>query len=117
MKSVNPFYFKDLTHEQAKDLFNKDHPISLKYNEELVNRISSKYPIISKSEVSVIVRATFESIRDFLILGKVMNFNGLLFDFKFYVFAHRRGSVIFPAVKVEVSTPKSIRHLENNEET
>lgn len=114
-KTVKPFSFKDLTHQQMVDLLNLEYPISLKYNEDLINRIHARYPLINKSQVSIIVTSIFQSLRDFLILGKVLNFNNLFFDTKLLVFSHLRNGVTFPAVKVQVSTPPPLKILNKEE--
>lgn len=108
---TTPFFFKDLSHEQVASLFNNEYPVDIRHNEDLVNRIFAKYPLIDKSHISIIVKATFQSIRELLILGKILNFNGLLFDMKLFFFAHCRNMVIFPSLKVEVTTPPPLRKI------
>lgn len=109
-KSVKPFVFKDLSHQDVLDNLNKDYPVNIKYNEDLVNKIYLRYPFIKKSEVSIIVKIFFQSMRDLLILGKVLNLNNLFFNTKLLFFTHRRGSAILPALKVQISTPPPLRH-------
>jgi len=108
-KVVNPFSFKDLDHQQMVDLVNNENPISLKYNEDLINRVHAKYPLISKVETSIIVKAIFQSLRDLLVLGKVLNFNNLFFDTKLHFFAYRKAGAILPSLKVKMSTPPPLR--------
>lgn len=108
-KTVNPFTFKDLSHQQMADLLNNELPVNIKYNEDLVNRVYDRYPFINKSEVSVIVKAIFQSFRDLLILGKVLNFNNLFFNTKLHFFEHRRNGHILPSLKVKISTPPPLR--------
>jgi hypothetical protein len=109
-KIVKPFYFKDLTHQQVVDLLNEEDPVNLKYNEDLVNRIYVRYPLVNKSAISAVVKAVFQSLRDFLILGKVLNFNNLFFDTKLHFFDYRKGAHILPSLKVKISTPPPLRH-------
>ena len=108
-KIVKPFFFKDLSHQEVCDQLNKEYPVNLKYNEDLINRIHSRYPLIPKNKLSVIVKFVFESIRDLMVLGKVLNFNNLFFDTKFHFFTHQRGDRILPALKVKISTPPPMR--------
>jgi hypothetical protein len=110
-KIVSPFYFQDQSHQQVVDYLNTEHPISLKYNKDLVERVYQRYPLIDKSEVGIIVKAVFSSFRDLLILGKVLNFNNLFFDTKLKFFQHRRGGRILPSLKVHISTPPPLRKL------
>lgn len=108
-KTVVPFSFKYMTHQQMVDYLNENYPISLKHNEDLVERVHARYPLLDKSEVGIIVKAVFASFRDLLILGKVLNFNSLFFDTKLYFFEHRRAGRILPSLKVRMSTPPKLR--------
>lgn len=98
-----------MTHQQMVDHLNEVCPISLKYNEDLVNRVHQRYPILDKSEVGIIIKAVFSSFRDLLILGKVLNFNSLFFDTKLHFFDYRRDGRILPSLKVRISTPPKLR--------
>lgn len=109
-KSIRKFYFRDLSHQEMVDLVNRENPISLKHNEDLVNRIHARYPLISKVQVSLIVKGIFQSLRDLLVLGKVLNFNNLFFDTKLHFFDYRKGGHILPSLKVKMSTPPPLRN-------
>lgn len=108
-KTVVPFSFKDKTHQQMVDELNNKYPISLKYNEDLVNRVHDRYPLLDKSEVGIIIKAIFASFRDLLVLGKVLNFNGLFFDAKLHFFEYRHKGRILPSLRVRVTTPPKLR--------
>lgn len=93
------------------DKLNKELPINIRYNEELIDRIHARYPLLDKTKVSIIVRGIFQSLRDLLVLGKVLNFNNLFFDTKLLFFAHRRNGHILPSLKVKITTPPPLRNL------
>jgi hypothetical protein len=95
------------------DLLNEELPVKLKYNEDLVNRVHKRYPYLDKTSVSIIVRGIFQSLRDLLILGKVLNFNKLFFDTKFHFFDHGKKGHILPFLKVKISTPPPLRKHEH----
>lgn len=90
---------------------NSELPISLKYNQDLVNRVCERYPLVSKTDVSIIIKAVFQSFRDLLVLGKILNFNNLFFDTKLHFFEHCRDGHILPSLKVKISTPPPLRNL------
>ena len=71
---VKSFIFKELTHQEVVDILNKEYPVKIEHNEDLVNRICARYPFISKMQVSIVVRAVFQSFRDLLVLGKVFSY-------------------------------------------
>jgi len=108
-KIVRPFSFNGRSHQDMVDLLNKELPINLRYNEAMINRIHNKYPLISKTEISIIVRAVFQSFRDLLVLGNVLNFNGLFFDTKLFFFQRFRKGRIVPSMKVKLTTPPKLR--------
>jgi hypothetical protein len=113
-KTIVPFQFREQTNQQMVDELNADYPISLKHNEDLVNRVHAKYPLLDKSEVGIVIKAVFASFRDLLVLGKIMNFNNLFFDAKLHFFDHRRAGHILPSLKVRISTPPKLRKHEEN---
>lgn len=111
-KVVKPFFFKDLSHQEMVDLLNREKPVNLKYNEDLVNRVCDRYPLINRVQVALIVKAIFQSFRDLLVLGKVLNFNNLFFDTKLHFFDYRKSGHILPSLKVKISTPPPLRKHE-----
>jgi hypothetical protein len=110
-KIPKKYYFKDITHQQAADILNKDYPINLKLNEDLVNRVHLRYSLISKKEVAIIIRGVFESMRELLLLGKVLNFNDFLMDLHFKVIKVKSiwdGSFV-PKLTVALTTPSVLK--------
>jgi len=112
LKTVKPFYFKETNHQEVVNQLNNDHPVNLKYNEDLVNRVHARYPLIDKTQVSIIAKAIFQSFRDLLILGKVLNFNNLFFDTKLHFFDYHKGGHILPSLKIKISTPPPLRQYD-----
>jgi len=112
-KTTKQYYFSNKTHQEVVDQLNTDLPVNIKYNEDLVNRVYEKYPFINKAEISLIIKATFQSFRDLLVLGKILNFNKLFFDTKLFVFDYRKNGRIFASLKTKISTPPTM--LKNND--
>jgi len=113
LKKIKEYYFKEIDRKEMIDLINTDLPVNIKYNEDLVDRVHARYPLLEKTEVSIIIKAVFQSIRDLLVLGKILNFNTLFFDTKLHFFDHRRNGHILPSLKVKITTPPSLRkHVE-----
>lgn len=109
LKTIKPFYFKGMDHQEVVNLLNVEYPVNIKYNEDLVNRVHARYPLIDKTQVSIIIKGIFQSFRELLILGKILNFNNLLFDCKLHFFDHWRDGRILPSLKVKISTPPPLR--------
>ena len=112
-KIVKPFFFKDITHQEMVDILNIEYPIKLSNHEDLIDRIYTKYPLVNKYEISIIVLEIFKSIRELLVLGKVLNFNKMFFDTKLHFFTHHEFGITFPALKVKVSTPPPLRIIDD----
>lgn len=110
-KTIKGYTFKNISKNEMLSIINKELPISLKNNEELIDRIHVRYPLIDKLQISIIVKSTLQSIRDLLILGKILNFNNLFFNTKLHFFDHYRNGHILPALKVKISTPPPMRDL------
>jgi hypothetical protein len=109
LKKIKEYYFTDLDRKDMVDQLNNDLPVNIKFNEDLVDRVHARYPLLDKTEVSIIIKAVFQSIRDLLVLGKILNFNTLFFDTKLYFFGHRRNGHILPSLKVKITTPPTLR--------
>lgn len=101
-KTIKEFYF---INNDTIEKLNTTLPINLKYLEPLIERVHKRYPLIEKSEVSVIVKATFESFRELLVSGCILNFNKFVFNMKLYFFKATNK----PAVKMKLTTPPPIR--------
>jgi len=106
----NSFHFRSNSNQEMVDRLNIERPINLKHNEELINRIHARYPVIDKSEVGIIVKAVFSSIRDLWVLGKVLNFNNLFLGAKLHFFQRPGGGRILPSLKVRLTTPPQLRN-------
>ena len=87
-KKPTSFFFEHYSNGLIAKFINLQYPISLKYNEDLLNRVASRYPLIDKSLVALILKQFFQSWRDLLILGytfelqKVFPFARLFFFYK-----------------------------------
>jgi hypothetical protein len=109
-KTVVPFYYKEKTHQQVVNLLNKEDPINLSYNEDLINRVYARYPIINKAQVALIVKGVFQSFRDLLVAGEILNFHNLFFNTKLHFYIKKNALNL----KVKISTPPKLR--KNNEQ-
>jgi hypothetical protein len=76
-KKYPKFYLRNISNEQMVELLNKEYPIDLRYNEDLVERVHTQYPLVSKTEIATVIKCVFSSMRDLLFLGKTFNFRRL----------------------------------------
>lgn len=101
-KTIKEFFFKEAN---INDKLNTTLPINIKHLESLIERVHKRYPLIEKSEVAIIVKMTFESFRELLVSGCILNFNKFVFNMKLYFFKATNK----PAVKMKLTTPPPIR--------
>ena len=73
-KPPNNIVYKDKTKYEMMLLINKEFPVAASKN--LVDRVANRYPFISKKEVEEIINLSMEGLRDFLILGFVVDITG-----------------------------------------
>ena len=101
-KIIN-FVFKDKKPEEIVDIVNKEIPLSLKHQQDLIDRIYIKYPYVKKYEIAVVVMAVFDIIRQSLILGEVINFYNLFMNAKLLFFNSSFGKPLKLKIKNKTS--------------
>ena len=109
MKNIRQIKFKNIDNSEMVKIINDNFPISLKKNEDLINRIHTRYPILDKSQVAFIVLSIFQSMRELLILDKTISLQNLFLSMKLFYFQYRHGEHILPALRVKVATPPDLR--------
>ncbi len=111
IKKTTKLIFNEMTDQELIQIINRDYPINIMFLEKIIDRIYAKYPLIDKIEISIIVKAVFESIREFLILGYIINFNRFIFDMKLHAFEFATKTKVYLGLKVKTTTPPSIRKI------
>lgn len=81
----NKFKLK-IDNDKFIEILNSKYPISLKENKDLIDRISNKYPYITKTKISLIVKECFYLIRELLFLNKKLYFAEFLPYFYLKIF-------------------------------
>lgn len=107
--TIRPFHFKNMSKQDMVELLNREAPIDLQYNQELVERVYQRYPFITKAEVAIIIRLTFQAIRDFIVLGKVINLNGVFVDMKLFFINGPHKEKKIPRLRVKLTTPPTLK--------
>lgn len=110
-KTVKYYSFKDMSKQDMANTVNSDLPISLRKNEDLINRIHARYPLIDKSQISLIVKTVFHSFRELMVLGKVLSFHSVFFDTKLHFYLREIKGVIKPSLKVKIATPPPLKKI------
>ena len=108
-KLVKQINYKDLTIGEFTNLVNKSLQIKLSDKFDLINEIHDHYPVASKKDISLIVKAFFDVLRESLLAGEVINFNKTFSNMKLMVYKYRRDNKNYVSVKVRISTPIGVK--------
>lgn len=84
-------------------------PISIKYLEDIINRVHLRYPLIEKYKVSIIIQTLFQIIRTLIMDGKVVSLNGLFHNMKIIYFIKNRQKQTIYHSKIKLSTSKLLK--------
>jgi hypothetical protein len=106
-KPIKP-QFKDQFNDPCNELNNR-YPISIKYNEDLVNRVCARYPLIDRYKVSLIIKTVFKSMRELLLLGYSLRFKGIFNIFRIYYHTRKEKGIISPSLRVKITTPPELK--------
>ena len=97
-----------MTNQEMIKRVNTKFPIQMIELEDLINRVYVRYPLISKSEITLIIRAVFEGWREILILGKTLSLPNVFFNMSLHFFAHMR-KLLHPALKIRLGSSALIK--------
>lgn len=89
---------------------NVNLPLNLKELEATINNIAPKYPLLKKSEISLIIKIFMEEIREQLVQGNSINIYDFLLDMRLYTFCKLRENKLTFNTRVQVNTPTKIRN-------
>lgn len=103
------------THFKSFDIeaLNADLPINLRKLEPLIDNISSKYPLLKKSEISIIIKAFIEEMRVQLLKGNSINLFQFLLEMKLYTFCKVIKNKLYFNTRIAVTTPEKIKNKLN----
>lgn len=100
-KKVKEFYYS----RDIQNILNELDEIGLSRQSKYIDKICNRYPFLSKIEVAMIIKTTFETMREILIRGGIININSFFFDFKLHFFEHKRSKQRGVALKSKIKTP------------
>lgn len=104
------FSFIGLTNEEMANKIEEELPIKhylffLHDEDDLVNKVHSRYPFVDKETVKYIISNIFVALRSLLIMGKIINLMPILTDFKLTFFLRDKKS----SFKAHISNINSCR--------
>lgn len=91
------------------NILNRKYPISLKYIQHLVDRVYSRYPLIEKYEITLIIKYFFESIRDILLNDDIITIAGLFSSMRIIKFNRIRKDKFHYMIKVKLTTSQKLK--------
>lgn len=82
------------------------HPLSLRYNEDLIDRVYKRYPAIPKYKIAMIVKSFFEVLRGLFMMGDSITIQGLINNLHFTSFAQYKNGRYIRVIRPFSKTPK-----------
>jgi hypothetical protein len=89
---------------------NYNIPISLKHIQHIIDKVSDRYPLLSKAEITLIIKTFFISIREILLAGDILSLNNFFSHMHLISFDSNRKSKFLRIIKVKLSTSKKIKN-------
>mgnify|MGYP003348732960 CR=1 FL=1 len=109
-KINNNLYYKNKSKEDIVNLLNNNLPINLKNISYIVDQIYDQYPLISKPEISYIVKNIIYSFRDNLVKSNIININNFFYDYKLYFYSFNKNNKIYNAIRAKIKTSPRIKY-------
>jgi len=107
---VKPFFFKNKSAQEVVDFLNENYPVSLtNRNNDLIDRIAARYPIISREQVKIIVEKFFTVCREKLILGHNLNIKKIFHDTSLFFYTRELNNKVSACLRVRMKTPKFLK--------
>lgn len=94
-----------------QDLYylNNKLPINLGGLEKIINSVHARYPILSKTEISLIVKALFEELREQLVHGNTINLLNIGSGIRIHTYCKLYSTKLVGNVRVQVNTPPGLK--------
>ena len=103
-------HYKNKSKDEIINFFNNDLPINLKNISYIVDKIYDQYPLISKLEISYIVKNIIYSFRDNLIKGNIININNFFYDYKLYFYNFKKNNKNYNTIRAKIKTSPRLKN-------
>jgi hypothetical protein len=84
-------------------------PISLQHITHIIDRVSDRYPLLTKYETTLIIKSIFEVMRDIIISGDQLSFNSFFSHMHLLSFNRMTKKKLVRMVRVKLTTPESLK--------
>jgi hypothetical protein len=89
----------------SKQQLDQELPIKISSLNEIINRIHTKYPLVSKIEVVLIVKSFFETIRYLFYINETISINNFVGRMKLNKFFRIKKNKILNCFNAQIATP------------
>lgn len=86
-----------------------DYSISLSRVQHIIDRVHDRYPLISKADIVIIVKAFFDCMRSIVFSGDSISINNMFSNMHLYHYNKIRKNKFLRVVKVKLSTAKRLK--------
>lgn len=85
-------------------------PISLKHITHIIDRVSNRYPLLTKYETTLIIKSFFIVMRDIIVSGDQLSFKGFFSHMHLLPFSKTTKNKVERKVKVKLTTAERIKN-------
>jgi len=108
-KKIQHYEFNNISKRDMVNIANENLPINLKHLSKIIDKIHDKYPLVTKTDLTYVVKAIIYSLREFLILGYIINLNNFFHDYKLHFNKFIKNNIIYYGVKAKIKTSPALK--------
>jgi len=88
--------------------FNRQFPINIKHLAHIIDRVSVRYPASPKSEIVMVAKAFFESMREILVQGDKLSVRELMSHAHLLYYSLILNGKFTRKVRIKLTTSKNL---------
>jgi hypothetical protein len=93
----------------TKQQLDQQLPIKISTLEDIINRIHTRYPLVSKIDIVIVIKSFFECIRYILYLNDTISINNFIGRMKLNKFYRSHKNKILTCYLVTIGTAKKFK--------
>lgn len=86
-----------------------EYPISLVKIQHIIDRVHKRYPLVSKSDVTLVTKTFFECLRSILVAGDSLSISNMFTHMHLYRYNRISKNKFMHIVKVKLSTARKLK--------
>jgi hypothetical protein len=88
----------------------RDIPISLVRIQHIIDRVHNRYPLVDKSDIVIVIKAFFETLRSALFVGDTIAIANMFSKMHLYHFSRIQNNRFSRVVKIKLTTSRKLKN-------